>query len=96
MKKNKLLKKNSFKSGALINTVGIFISKILGILYVIPFYALIGTAGGALYGYAYSIYSFFINMSTAGIPLAISRVTSDYNAKGYYNVKKRAFVLAIQ
>ena len=33
MKKNKLLKKNSFNSGALINTVGIFISKILGILY---------------------------------------------------------------
>ena len=94
MKKNKLLKKNSFKSGALINTIGIFISKILGILYVIPFYAMIGTAGGALYGYAYSIYSFFINMSTAGIPLAISRVTSDYNTKGYYNVKKRAFLLA--
>ena len=51
MKKNKLLKKNSFKSGAMVNTIGIFISKLLGILYVIPFYALIGTAGGALYGY---------------------------------------------
>ena len=45
--------------GAFIATFGIVISKILGIVYVIPFYDIIGTQGGALYGYGYSIYSIF-------------------------------------
>ena len=87
------MKKNSFVSGAFVSTLGIIISKILGIIYVIPFHALIGNIGGALYGYAYTIYQFFIGISTAGIPLSISKITSDFNSKGYYNAKKRAFIL---
>ena len=47
------MKKNSFITGAFIATVGIVMTKILGILYVIPFHAIIGEDGGALYGYAY-------------------------------------------
>ena len=43
--------------GAFIATFGIVLSKILGMIYVIPFYSIIGDQGGALYGYAYSIYS---------------------------------------
>ena len=35
--------------GAFIATLGIVLSKILGIIYVIPFYAIIGDQGGALY-----------------------------------------------
>ncbi len=49
------MKKNSFMQGAFIATLGIVLSKILGIIYVIPFYAIIGEQGGALYGYEYSI-----------------------------------------
>ncbi len=54
-KMNKKLNKNTFMQGAFIATLGIVISKILGMIYVIPFYAIIGEAGGALYGYAYNI-----------------------------------------
>ncbi len=93
MDDKKVMKKNSFISGAFVSTLGIIISKILGIIYVIPFHALIGNIGGALYGYAYTIYQFFIGISTAGIPLSISKITSDFNSKGYYNAKKRAFIL---
>ena len=46
------MKKSSFMHGAVIATIAIVISKILGIIYVIPFYSLIGEKGGALYGYA--------------------------------------------
>lgn len=91
---NKTMKKNSFISGAFITTLGIVISKILGILYVIPFHAIIGEQGGALYGYAYTIYALFMSLATAGIPLAISKLVSEYQTLGYYNAKKRAFVLA--
>lgn len=93
MKKDITMKKNSLVNGALITTIAIVITKILGILYVIPFHSIIGDEGGALYGYAYTIYLFFISLSTAGIPLAISRVVSEYQALGYYKIKRRAFIL---
>ena len=85
------LKKNTFIQGAFIATLGIVISKILGIIYVIPFYAIIGDKGGALYGYAYNIYSIFLGISQAGIPLAMSRLISEYNTLGYYESKEKIF-----
>lgn len=87
------MKKNSFMQGAFIATLGIVLSKILGIIYVIPFYAIIGEQGGALYGYAYSIYAIFLSISQAGIPLAISKIISEYNVLGYYKAKRRTFAL---
>ena len=87
------MKKNSFMQGAFIATLGIVLSKILGIVYVIPFYAIIGEQGGALYGYGYSIYSIFLGISQAGIPLAISKIVSEYNVLGYYEAKRRTFKL---
>ena len=83
------MKKNSFMQGAFIATFGIVLSKILGIIYVIPFYDIIGTQGGALYGYGYSIYSIFLGISQAGIPLAISKIVSEYQTLGYSKAKKR-------
>ena len=95
--KNKdIMKKNNFVQGAFIATLGIVITKILGILYVIPFYAIIGEQGGALYGYAYSIYLVFMAISSAGIPLAISKIISEYQTLGYYNAKQRSFKIGKQ
>ena len=85
------LKKSTFLQGAFIATLGIVLSKILGIIYVIPFYSIIGDQGGALYGYAYNIYSIFLGISQAGVPLAMSRLISEYNTLGYYNTKERIF-----
>ena len=93
MKKDISMKKSTFIKGAFITTFGIVISKILGILYVIPFHAVIGDEGGALYGYAYTIYLLFMSLSSAGIPLAMSKVVSEYQALGYYSAKKRAFII---
>lgn len=91
--KDKTMKKNSFVSGAFITTLGIVLAKILGIVYVIPFYSIIGNEGGALYGYAYTIYSLFMSFATLGIPLGISKIISEYQALGYYNAKKKAFII---
>lgn len=91
--KDKTMKKNSFVSGAFITTLGIVLAKILGIIYVIPFYSIIGNEGGALYGYAYTIYSLFMSFATLGIPLGISKIISEYQALGYYNAKKKAFII---
>lgn len=87
------VQKSGFIKGAFIATLGIVLTKILGIIYVIPFHAVIGERGGALYGYAYTIYLLFMSLSSAGIPLAISKIVSEYQTLGYYNAKKRAFII---
>lgn len=87
------MKKNSFINGALIATIGIVTTKFLGIIYVIPFYAIIGEANIALYGYAYTIYNLFLSLSTVGIPPAMSKLISEYNTLGYYNTKEKAYKL---
>lgn len=94
--KRNVMKKNNFVQGAFIATLGIVITKILGILYVIPFYAIIGEKGGALYGYAYTLYLLFMAISSAGIPLAISKIISEYQTLGYYDAKQRAFKMGRQ
>ncbi|RSK28231.1 polysaccharide biosynthesis protein [Bacillus sp. HMF5848] len=77
--------------GTMILTMGVMISKILGLIYVFPFYALVGPIGGALYQYTYVLYSIFISLSTMGIPLAVSKFISKYNALGEYKVGRRLF-----
>lgn len=88
------LKKSGFLEGAFIATFCIIITKILGILYVIPFYKIIGEQGGTLYGYAYNIYNIFLIISSAGIPLAISKLTSEYHALKQDDKKVRMYEIA--
>lgn len=85
------MKKNSFLAGAAISTLGIVITKVIGLVYVIPFYAIIGIQGGALYSYAYSIYNMFLNLATSGIPVAMSKVVSEFNSLKYYYTKEQTF-----
>ena len=96
MKKDITMKKNSFVNGIFVTTIGIVISKILGILYVIPFFSIIGESGGALYGYAYTIYTLFMSLASAGIPLSISKIVSEYQALGYYSAKKKVLSIGIR
>lgn len=88
------MKKNTFLEGAFIATLAIFITKFLGIIYVIPFNKIIGDTGGALYGYAYNIYNLFLIIATSGLPLAISKLTSEYNALNEENKKEYLFYIA--
>ena len=88
MRKN--LKKNSFIQGTLIASFSLIFIKILGAIYVIPFYKIIGEDGGTLYSYAYNIYSLFLNISTAGIPVAMSMIISEYLALEMYDAKEKA------
>jgi O-antigen/teichoic acid export membrane protein len=85
------MKKNTFIEGAMISTIGIVLCKIIGILYVIPFRAIIGTKGAILYSYAYTIYAVFASLSSTGIPSAMAKSISEYNTLGYYNSQERAY-----
>lgn len=89
------MKKDTFIKGAFISTLCIILSKILGIVYVIPFHIIIDDEAGALYGYAYNIYALFLQLSTVGIPLAISKMVSEYNALEYHDAKRRTYKQAV-
>ena len=93
MKKNRVfqMKKSTFIEGTLIATLAIIVTKILGMLYVIPFYAMVGTKGSALYAYAYNIYIIFLDISAAGIPIAMSKLIKEYHTLGYMDAKIRAY-----
>lgn len=85
------MKKNNFLEGAMIATISIIVCKIIGLFYVIPFKHIIGEQGGALYGYAYSIYAIFLSLSSSGIPIAMSKIVSEYNTLGYNYTKEKAY-----
>ncbi|MEX2804615.1 oligosaccharide flippase family protein [Streptococcus sp. H31] len=66
-------------------TASNFISRLLGALYIIPWYAWMGThaeEANALFGMGYNIYALFLLISTAGIPVAIAKQVSKYNTLG--------------
>ena len=64
------------KGTAVLGIAGVIV-KVLGALFKVPLTALIGTEGLAYYGYAYPLYSLFLVIATAGIPVAISRLVSE-------------------
>lgn len=88
------MKKDNFLRGAFIATLCIVLTKIMGVIYVIPFYSIVGTEGSVIYGAAYNIYAIFLNLSTIGLPLAISKMVSEYHTLGFEYTKRKTYKLA--
>lgn len=75
-------------------TAGSLFSRVLGAIYIIPWVIWMGadyTQGNALYAKGYNIYSFFLLIAIGGIPSAISKQLSEYNAMNEYAVGQRLF-----
>jgi O-antigen/teichoic acid export membrane protein len=71
--------KNSLVLSGLVGTAGLFIAKLLGLLYSIPLsYIFSSDALMQYYGTSYNIYSYILNVFTAGIPFAISTIVAKY------------------
>lgn len=92
--KSKKLKKKITINSSFISMLIIVISNILSIIYVIPFHAIVGDSGGALYGYAYTLYSLFMSIAFGGVPLAINRIVNEYQTLGYHGAKKRVLIIS--
>lgn len=98
MEKNKRLEESrtqeTFIKGSAWMTFGSIASRILGALYIIPWYAWMGSYGNianALTARSYNIYSIFILISTAGIPGAIAKQVAKYNALNEYGIGQKLF-----
>lgn len=82
--------RQSYLKGAVIISLGGFISKILGAVYRIPLTNILGGGGMGIYQMVYPLYCILLTVSASGIPTGIARLVS--SGKGY-GVEKRAFVL---
>ena len=88
------MRKNSFVEGTVVAYISILITKIIGAIYVIPFYKIIGEDGGILYSYAYNVYNLFLNISISGIPTAVAIIIAEYNTLKKFNDREKTFHLA--
>ncbi|MBR5754383.1 MAG: oligosaccharide flippase family protein, partial [Erysipelotrichaceae bacterium] len=81
---NKDRMKQSLLMGALASSFGIFVSKLLGLLYYSPLSEIAGEANMAFYSFAYTYYDLLLQVSQAGIPFAIASLVAKYVAKNDY------------
>ena len=88
-------KQNTFFGGAAILAVGIMVVKLIGMFYKIPLLNIIGEQGSADFGNAYNIYAVLLTISTAGLPVAVSKLVSEANATGRQNQVRRVFRLSL-
>jgi O-antigen/teichoic acid export membrane protein len=80
---------SSLMKGTAILTIGLFLSKLLGLVYIFPFYAIVGEKNIGLYNYAYIPYNIMLSIAIAGLPIAVSKFVSKYNALGDYDAGRR-------
>lgn len=93
MKKQRKLGQ-TFMFGAVILMISNITVKLIGALFKIPLQNLIMEEGMAYFQAAYNIYVSFYMISTAGIPVAISRMIATSNARGNHKEVRRIFKIA--
>lgn len=69
--------------------------KVIGAIYKIPLTALLPDEAYGDFNAAYNIYTVFLTISTAGLPVALSKTVSECNALGLHNQKERVFRVAL-
>ncbi len=89
------MSKQSFVKGALILTAAGILVRVVGAGFRILLAAIIGDEGIGLYQMAYPVYSALLALSTAGIPIAISKLISQHVTQGDYRGAYRVFILAL-
>ena len=78
----KPMKKQSFLQGAGILALATIAVKIIGAFYKIPLNNIIGKEGYAYFLQSYDIYALLLTLSTAGLPVAMSRMIAAAQARG--------------
>lgn len=91
----KKIRESSFvKQAAILAAAGILV-RILGFLYKVPLTNMIGDEGNGIYSAGYYIYTFFLVMSSSGLPAAISKMVSEECSLGHYRNAHRIFKVSL-
>ncbi len=84
-------KKQSFLHGTALLALATAIVKVIGAVYKIPLNQIIGEQGFAYFNTAYDLYNVLLMISTAGLPVAMSRMISQASSLGHYNQVRRVY-----
>ena len=87
-------KKQTFLHGAALLALATAIVKVVGAFYKIPLKMIIHDQGFGYFNTAYNIYAVLLMISTAGLPIAMSRMISQSSATGNYNQVRRVYATA--
>ena len=87
-------KKQNFLQGTALLAMATAIVKVIGALYKIPLNAIIGEQGFGYFNTAYEIYNVLLMISTAGLPVAMSRMISQASSLRHYNQVRRVYATA--
>jgi len=87
-------KPNFLKSAAILAATGIFV-KIVGAIYQIPILNVLGDEGAGYFHVTYMVYGLLLAISTAGVPVALSRLVSSAAANGNMPLIKRYYSVAM-
>ena len=87
-------KKQNFLQGTALLAMATAIVKVIGALYKIPLNAIIGEQGFGYFNTAYEIYNVLLMISTAGLPVAMSRMISQASSLEHYNQVRRIYAAA--
>ena len=83
-----------FVRGAAILAVTGIAARVIGAVFRVVLAAILGDEGIGLYQYAYPIYSTLLVLSTAGIPVALSKIMAEKIALNDYLEAQRVFKIA--
>ena len=81
--------KQSFLGGAALLTVTMLVTKAIGALYKIPLGNLLDEQGMNYFYAAYNIYNLLLMVSTAGLPVALSKTISEAKTGTFTTPKAR-------
>ena len=87
-------KKQTFLHGTALLALATVVVKLIGALYKIPLNSIIGPEGFSYFNTAYEIYNVLLMISTAGLPVAMSRMVSEASTLGNYNQVRRIYSTA--
>lgn len=88
-------KNQNFLHGAVILTVAVVITKVLGAIYKIPLGNILGDVGFAHFTAAYNLYNVLLTLSTAGLPIALARLVAEANSLDRPNQVRRTYRVAL-
>lgn len=90
------MKQNSFLKGAAVLGIIGLVCKVIGAVYRIPMTNLLGTSGMAYYSTPYPVYTWLLVISSAGLPVAISKMVSERVTFGDYKGAHQVFKTALK
>ena len=70
---------NTFFGGAAILAVGIVMVKVISMFYKLPLVNILGSSGYADFTAAFNVFNILLMISTAGVPVAVSKMISEAN-----------------